>query len=359
MNPYDFVRVAWDQPGQRRMAPRCDRFEDLSGRFEGTVTALTPVLIAADHGRDMLTFQQDQHRRHIIPGASLKGLFRSLVETLDGGTWWFFGGENRGEWRDRDTQSGSVNYSDNLPDEFKRPSNRDELDAACRLFGFLSRDSLAAGSVGFDDAICEAPVTHSPFYTCALSGPKPRHNVWYLDDDQNRVRGRKFYFHSTQLQTVRGWLPRQDIEPHRRQNAYIQPVGAGSVFTFRGQFTNVTADDLALLLYAIVLEPVMRHKVGYAKPAGLGSVEIKLNRLEMIDYHARYRSPKDKGMTRYEGQALNAYIEQAIQPFTTNRTSTTLQDLRRIWQWPPVHQVVYPDQNWFQGHRTTPLHDSP
>lgn len=45
MNPYDFVRVVWQQPGERRAAPRHDRFAGISGRLEGTITVLMPVFI--------------------------------------------------------------------------------------------------------------------------------------------------------------------------------------------------------------------------------------------------------------------------------------------------------------------------
>ena len=41
-------------------------------------------------------------------------------------------------------------------------------------------------------------------------------------------------------------------------------------------------DELAALLYALVLEPEMRHKIGLAKPVGLGSVRIEARELTLI-----------------------------------------------------------------------------
>ena len=357
MNPYDFVRIDWDNPGTRRPAFGHARFQGLSGRLQATVTTLTPFIVLGKQRGDLQTHIRDQdgRGRHIVPGASLKGLFRNLVETVGGGGWWFFG--RNGTWLDKEVDSRQVNYSAKLPAAFKRPTDFDELDAACRMFGFLDGKKILAGSVGFEDAVCEESVKHEAIYTCILSSPKPRHDSWYLDDTKEKVRGRKFYFHSSQLHTARGWLPERALGA-QRQNAYIQPLGAGSVFTFQLRFSNVAPDDFALLLYAIVLEPSMRHKMGYAKPAGLGSVEIEVSGLEMIDYQARYRAGGGGG-TRYEGEALNTFIADTIRPYATDTTSPTLQDLRRIWQWPAVHQQRYPSQDWFKNNRTEPISKTP
>ena len=45
MNPYDFVRIEWDRGVERRPARHHDSFSGLSGRVEGTITALTPCFI--------------------------------------------------------------------------------------------------------------------------------------------------------------------------------------------------------------------------------------------------------------------------------------------------------------------------
>ena len=350
MNPYDFVRVDWQKPGARRPATPQDRLSGICGRLEGTITTLTPFFIPGKGREEPRRFLRDGHNQCIIPGASLKGLFRSLVETVGGGAWWFFG--RNGTWSD------NVNYSANLPDQFQCPTDLHQLDAACRMFGFLDRRSLLAGSVGFEDAPCEAPTQHDPIYTCILSSPKPRHRTWYLDNAQQRVRGRKFYFHSTRLQTARSWLPGPDVPAQQRQNAYIHPVGPGSVFTFRCHFTNVAPDDFALLLYAIVLEPGIRHKMGYAKPAGLGSIAVTTQWLETVDYLARYRAGGG-GIRRYTGEALATFLQTTLAPYTGDMTSPTLQDLRRIWQWPAVHGQRYPSQDWFRTNQTAPISSTP
>jgi CRISPR/Cas system CSM-associated protein Csm3 (group 7 of RAMP superfamily) len=150
MNPYDFVRVDWQHPGERRPAPLHDRFSGINGRLEGTITALTPLFIGGKSANEPQPFLRDKHGRFIIPGSSLKGLFRNLVETVGGGSWWFFGRDGR--W------GHDTDYHANLPEAFKRSPSREQLDAACRMFGFLAGGQVIAGNVGFEDAICTESV---------------------------------------------------------------------------------------------------------------------------------------------------------------------------------------------------------
>ncbi|NJN68116.1 MAG: hypothetical protein HC884_16095 [Chloroflexaceae bacterium] len=201
MNPYDFVRVEWKQPGRRAAALKADRFGGISGRLEGTITALTPILIRRKDKKSPDPFMVNGEGTEIIPGSSLKGLFRSLVETVGGGAWWFFGDKEA-----------------NLPPAFRRPADPDHLDAACRMFGFLNGGQVLQGRVCFDDAVCTVRRDREAFYTCILSTPKPRHRVWYLDAGGRYVAGRKFYFHAQELSIASGWLPK-DAEVSKRQTS--------------------------------------------------------------------------------------------------------------------------------------------
>ncbi len=367
MYPYDFVRIDWSRGVQRRPYQPHDRFTGLSGRIEGTITTLTPFFIpqhkahrspkpflANRQGRPIIP----QHKAHrspkpfltnrqghpIIPGSSLKGLFRSLVETIGYGCWWLFDGQYK---------KGQVNYTNRLPRPFQRCHDKNKLCVACRMFGLVQGSQFSLlGHVGFEDAICQREFEHPPIYTIILSSPKPRHKAFYLDESGRHVAGRKFYYHHSHPPTdVKGWLPRggKVTKPTNAQNRYIHPLGPDSVFTFSAHFDNLDQDELNLLLYVLVLEPGMRHKLGYAKPAGLGSVEIKLTRLELIDYAARYTSP-GAGKTVYTGDALEQYVEAHIASYVNDRDSITLQDLRRIWRWPGYDNIRYPEYNWFKDN---------
>ncbi|MGC9396920.1 MAG: RAMP superfamily CRISPR-associated protein [Anaerolineae bacterium] len=347
MNPYDFVRMDWSKGVKRRPAINHDHFEGLSGRIEGTITTLTPFFIPRKDNRSPKQFLTNAQRQAVIPGSSLKGLIRSLVETVGYGCWWLFDGTYEG---------GKANYKSKLPRDFEQCRDASQLCVACRMFGLIKGGTLLLGHVGFDDAVCDAPVPYDTIYTPILDAPKPRHSVWYLGQD-GKVAGRKFYFHSTVIRTLSG-IKRS--KSGVQLNQYIAPIGANSKFTFSAHFDNLAQDELALLLYALVLEPGMRHKLGYAKPAGLGSVEIALTRLELVDYRQRYTSP-DGGRTVYTGAALKTYVDGQIAPYVDDKNSVTLQDLRRIWKWPGRDDLRYPDRYWFDRpeNKNKPISKTP
>lgn len=335
MNPYDFVRVDWNRHPQRRAALRHDSFAGLSGKIEATLTAETPLFVKRGNTNDFFTI----NGKTAIAGSSLKGLIRSVVETVAQGCFWF---------------SAEAPTSD-----FKPCSRPGALCPACRLFGLIKGNTLRAGNVGFEDAFCTSAVSHPPIYTAILSNPKTRHAAFYFDDDDN-IAGRKFYFHHREdnLLTAMGWLP-ANAAPDRRQNQYIRPLGAGSSFTFTAEFVNVEEDDIAALLYAMALEPEMRHHFGYAKPCGLGTVRIELTKLTLRDAASRYR--QGAGITIFEGAALAAEVKRLITPFIATIPPVTLSDLRRIWRWPPdsTTNYGYPTQAQFGAHPNDPISSTP
>ena len=335
MNPYDFVRVDWDQPPQRRAAFRHDSFAGLSGRIEATLTAETPLFVKRGNTNEFFTI----NNQPAIAGSSLKGLFRSVVETVAQGCFWF--------------------SAERPPDAFKPCSRLDALCPACRLFGLISlsnRNTLRAGNVGFEDATCINRVDHSPVYTAILSSPKPYHTAFYRDDD-NYIAGRKFYFHHREdnLLTKSGWVP----TANKPQNQYIRQLGVGSAFTFAAEFVNVAADDFASLLYALTLEPEMRHHFGYAKPCGFGTVRIELTKLTLRDAAVRYR--QGAGATEFVGDDLAAEINHRVTPFVATIPACTLTDLRDIWRWPPDPNINYdyPTQAQFKANSDEPISSTP
>ncbi len=360
MYPYDFVRIDWKKGVKRRRYAPHDSFSGLSGRIQGTITTLTPFFIPQhksrisrrDLGRSLKPFLANGQNQPIIPGSSLKGLTRSLVETVGYGCWWLFKGEYPAKEKGK-----KVNYQNELPGPFHQCQAKEDLCVACRMFGLTQGDKVSLlGHVGFDDAICEQPVAYQAIYTIILSDPKPRHTAFYLDKGKHHLAGRKFYYHHSVLpRDVGGW---KISSRSKRQNQYIKPIDADSVFTFSAHFDNLAQDELGLLLYALALEPGMRHKLGSAKPAGLGSVEIALTRLEIIDYHQRYTAPGG-GKTVYEEDALGRFVDGQIAPFVNDTTSVTLQDLRRIWKWPGRNDIKYPRYYWFQDNPTTRLSGTP
>ncbi len=348
MNPYDFVPIDFNQPIARRSPIQHGKFEKntVSGSLTGRIIAETPIFIKSGNTEQ---FTKNKAGQYIIPGTSLKGLFRSIVETAAYGC---FGGKC--DRRYKDNQRGTIDHSKKLPASFLACTDAGHLCIACRIFGMLYSNNVFAGKVSFEDAVCNKPVAHNPaaIYTIDLMGPKPHHTAFYLDSSGNRIAGRKFYFHHQQrIRTT---------DKKTSYNQRINPLDTGSEFTFTASFTNLENDEWQALLYAIVLEPEMRHKIGYAKPSGLGSVKIEVTHLRLIDYASRYSSP-NRGITEYQEQSLRDYIAAQTRGFTSDTTSLTLNELRRIWRWDVNDKTPYryPTHEWFNNNPNAPISQTP
>ncbi len=130
-------------------------------------------------------------------------------------------------------------------------------------------------------------------------------------------------------------------------------------------FTNLEADELAALLLAIQLQQGMRHKIGYGKPMGLGTVSLAITKLQLVDYASRYKNfGKSRGITTYEDNDDNPALTNLLdEKFASHDEAVhtawqafsqrpSLQHLARIWQWPPDESVeyAYPTQQWFKNN---------
>ncbi len=117
-------------------------------------------------------------------------------------------------------------------------------------------------------------------------GSRPRnvrgHNVWEILAD--KVRGRKFYFHQEPdpchkeyRKWEKGWMRAMweyDVEA-------IKP--GASIHGGRVYFTDMPEALLKLLVYGLVLEEDMAHKLGALKPFGFGSVRFAVTTVKKKD----------------------------------------------------------------------------
>src|SRR6266568_681603 len=290
MNPYDFARIDWSKPPQRRKPIWHHHFIEtgkrlFSGSIEVDIYAETPIFIANsgiapnDPKRPSQSMQNRQSE-YIIPGSSLKGMLRSLVETLGNGCLTLFDGKYE---RDR------VNYRDSVSQAFRHCTDSTNLCIACRTFGMLNRGDIFLGKVNIGDAISYhgKVYQYEPIYTAVLVEPKPRHEAFYLDEKRQHIAGRKFYFHhSPDMKPLSE--PGLRLFGGRPANRFIQPLDYDTRFHFRVDFTGLEVDEFGALLLAIALEEKMRHKIGYGKPLGLGSIYLQPTALTLVDYSRRY-----------------------------------------------------------------------
>lgn len=343
MNPYDFVPVDWElSPVRRPLVPH-NNLNGLHGSIECKITAETPVFLPNDTKENPpLGFLHNSEGEYFIQGSALKGMLRSVVETVGPGCWVLFGSY---KYKHKNEQY-DLNYNSKLGKGFEKCDNLDNLCPACRLFGIVNDEVHYRGRVGVDDAVCakdDKTIPHEPIYTIILMNPKPHHKAWYFDGD--KVAGRKYYYHQHEISTS---------NKLGKYNSYITPLDRGSSFTFNVSFKGLNNEELSILLYALFLEENMRHKIGYAKPAGLGTVKIEPKELILIKSH-RLRYKMESGSDKYVADELKDYINKMTAVYR-NKNSITMDALRRIWRWPPDYQKCsYPGEQWFIENSTEPI----
>lgn len=181
-------------------------------------------------------------------------------------------------------------------------------DAVQAMFGDIDLPkpwpAQLARRVRCSTLVAEPGSALDPAQSVTLLSPRPSCFLHYLDQPDNEdgivswshstvtVRGYKAYLHRTP--TTAGPEP----DPDAKTSRTIQPVTAGTRFHGRITFSNLTREELGLLLAAIDLDngphggprlsdPNSCHKLGQGRSLGLGSIHLNYQ-LHLIDPHQRY-----------------------------------------------------------------------
>lgn len=203
---------------------------DYTGSLECTLTLLAPLHVGSGlfcfaNGEVAKQFVR-QNDRLLIPGSSLKGVFRSIAEAI--------------------SHSCVSKTRQNVPDKFRVCRNPKHLCVCCRLFGGLGY----MGKVRFHDAHLQDNIEPA---ICRVQ------TLWL---PQRSQQGRKFYKHG---QPLEGNEPFEVLLP-------------GTHFKFYIDVESLTKSEMCLLLTAMGILGNLKPKVGGAKPRCLGSVAIGLHR---------------------------------------------------------------------------------
>jgi len=365
--PYDFVRIDTRKIPKRRDYRKSNPFHifsGISGKIKIKVKAETPLFIRHKPQTKLEERQQDGNKHpwlfcyhvnedprdreyhYYIPGTSFKGLIRSTAEAAGNSCFSLFSGKYE-----------NCNYR--IPDGFRGCNNKDNLCITCRIFGMQSGNGVSMGKINISDLKCTKAVEMSELILPILGSPKPRHKNFYEDENKpGMIAGRKFYFHRPS-----GIIRETIIVETRRgvqQNFRVKPLDKDSIFYGKVSFENLSEDELDLLIYSLVLNKNMRHKIGMGKPAGFGSIKVSIKKMELYDYRKKFSSnPDDRRnwINVMENVNLTNWINDRTRNYRNNQTSINLLDLRRIWTWNPndKENYHYPPQHWFREHGNVKL----
>jgi CRISPR/Cas system CSM-associated protein Csm3 (group 7 of RAMP superfamily) len=295
--PYDFVPFPKRRPnrekgaGQNKLNPCL-----LSGTLELTLRTLTPVhvglgysdFIKAGNQEYLAALQASKpvreadavRRRYLIPGSSIKGAVRSIVEAITRSCI-------------RITQG---RYRPYIPQGYGGCMSVNDLCIACRLFGAQDYQ----GHVSFEDAVApkgSLVLLGTPLLWTPARGGRglpPR----YLERD--RAKGRKFYRHA---RPASGADPRACIK-------------SGAELPLRIHFLNLSEAELGVLLTALGLHPdhPFPIKLGGGKPVGLGSVQVIPQRINLLQGADALKATGRLGQSQtLVGDALDKFTTRCAQ----------------------------------------------
>ena len=203
------------------------------------------------------------------------------------------------------------------------------------------------------------PTTFQHYLT--QDGTKGTDNLTtYFDGNHTSIRGHKMYWHrwdnSLGIDAVRedrkqneilDYLqktrsPLENDKQEYTQHTMIQPVKADVTFKGRIRFENLTDIELGALLAVVQLPDGCAHKIGMAKPLGLGSVRIEA-RLRLVDHQKRYDGWQDDGIVEGDPKALRAAFTKGILKHAEESRETLLEeqtDLRRIARLEALYRLL-------------------
>ena len=348
MNPYNFVpypaKVRYGAPHYR------DTFAGNSGVITCELEALSPFLVMDpdfrasskqnNAGRFMHvksqdgTIPDDSEMVYLIPGTSLKGMVRSVAEVLS----------------DSCVVTGSGKSRHLVPDYMQQCKSTKKLCTACRIFGYLNRGDVLHGNVNIGQAKSVGTPTYQKVQLVPMAGPNPRHEAFY--GDSKNPAGRKFYYHQNTLSTA-------SSENDRERGPWVELLDPGATFTFTVTYENLSDADLSVLVASLALTDGVRHKLGYGKPAGCGSVEVRISRVE-TDGGDRYTSFSSSSTVLESGSELDAWVKKHQQAFFQS-PSAPVKALADILRYPQKEGVVYqyPTRDWFNKNSRVPLSQTP
>ena len=191
---------------------------------------------------------------------------------------------------------------------------RKSLTIAERIFGFveekdgkeLKNGRRLKGRVRFAHGLAINPIrVMGQVPLKELSSPKPPSPALYFHKTKAggyvskmdlmkpgtcSPNGRKRYLHHPEA--INGkeepWVNSGAFELKR--HVKIKPWAKGSEWKFEIRFDNLDDTELGLLLYSLRPTNSFLHKIGMGRPLGLGSIEVTVDRVSIINRQTRYTS---------------------------------------------------------------------
>jgi CRISPR/Cas system CSM-associated protein Csm3 (group 7 of RAMP superfamily) len=325
------------------------------------------------------TKEKSKKSKPVIPGSSLRGMLRILLEIVSYGKMKLVTDEKLLLQKKRFDKSPL----DNVPPELRCPKDVDYAEA---IFGFTRTDEelkymanpgvklkqgekgrAYAGRVSVTDACLLGEQqdiwwSSEPITPKILASPKPTAFQHYLVQTDSKKEKLKDYDSGTPEETVirgykRYWLQgernqddiKDEAEKDSTQHTQFNALRAGVKFKFRFYFENLSDEELGALCW--ILQPQgdpdkeYCHQLGMGKPLGMGAVKLDAQ-LCITDRTKRYASLFSgdswetgiscSGLPLSSNEIIDGYMGQfekhvlKVVGRKTKQSSSSLKEFKRI-----------------------------
>jgi len=332
-NPFDFIPFVDEGPDLKTPSEWALLDKLFTGYLELTITALTPVHIAGkqeaseDGKRIIKSHFYRQNGKACIPAFTIRGMLRSFIEAacncwVSQVTPFYLNVKDKRNLsfmvidvkEEFEKKGGEYDpqLKLSLRSEFwPKVGDEGKVDLASYLFGFIPDEKEREawhGVINIEDAFLSGPVFKGDSgdfqipdveVKAFMGSPNPSAKTWWyhrpcairkrkekrvmngkerelitLDFLGNGFRGRKFYYHQDPITCVSKYLPKDWPKLYHIKIECIPPGKKTDVF--RIYFDEIPQRLLYLLLWSLAPGHHIRHKLGYAKAYGYGSVFINV-----------------------------------------------------------------------------------
>ena len=288
--PYIFLELSDKEPAKDKPITH-EKFEKLTGKLLLRMEVVSQYLFVGSGSYDFnpnakndevdvwFTFYR-RNGKVCIPGSSIKGAIRSIVEAISNSCF------------------SVKNKEDRVRKSYRKCQDLNDLCPACRLFGLAGKRDSYKGRINFSDAIPERRLETRIIKIQELWSPK-----------KSKENARKLY--------LNGDFSFQRDEKPERGARFVEVVPRGSIFKSRLFFENVKKSELGLIFHALGWQyenqslsyTAFYPKIGGAKPRCLGAVKFIPIDLVLVD-----SSKIDSLFAPFilNGQKLDEFIKNAL-----------------------------------------------
>jgi len=174
-----------------------------------------------------------------------------------------------------------------------------------------------------------------------------------------KIRGRKFYWHSSQI---------KDVEPDETsiRSCVVRPVKDGKTFIFKVYFNNLSKSLLTKLIWVMSIEndEVYCHKIGRGKPIGFGSIKINVQEIvtrkieiegDVIKYSETPLSYESLDFTIIDKESKSIKEFLKITDFENKPSCVDYPKIENVKEEDEEKQNKEESYRWFMANREVPV----